>query len=209
MQSELATGTIPSQNVEPVLVAGENAHAGHKDNSENKKFAIWLFLSSESILFSVMIAAMLLVRWQYPEEHALLNIPLTSLSSFVLLGSSYMVVRALAGIQAGNRKKFTRSLFLVVALGIVFLGFQVYEFQVLAHEGLRLNSGPFGFAFFTLTGFHGFHVIIGVVWALRVFINALNGQFTATDHFGVEFFGLYWHFVDVVWIFIFTIIYLL
>ena len=100
-------------------------------------------------------------------------------------------------------------------LGTLFLLIQVFEYTNLGHEGLTLSgvaSDPksiFGMAFFTLTGFHGTHVLIGVIWLGRVFWNSLNGKYTPDDHFGVEFFGLYWHFVDVVWILIFTLVYLI
>lgn len=190
-----------------------SAHGAHDTAAsiENRKFAIWLFLSSESALFAVLIAAFVYVRFrpEYFELHRVLNIPLTSLSSFVLLASSFMVVRALAGIQNGDVVKLQRSILLVVLLGAVFLGFQYFEFSHMAHEGITLSSMPFGFAFFALTGFHGIHVTIGVIWGFIVFNQSLAGRFTKDNHFGVEVFGLYWHFVDVVWVFIFTVVYLL
>ncbi len=202
------------------LASAEAAqHVGHSTEasvehatgfgSENMKLGMWLFLASEVMFFSVLIAAFILNRFRYPEEHAVLNIPLTSLNTFLLLTSSFTVVRAIASIEEGNQTKFVRSLALTGALGTLFLLIQLFEYSRLGAEGLMLSSGPFGTSFFTLTGFHGTHVLIGLIWAARVFWNAFNGKYTQQNHFGVEFFGLYWHFVDVVWILIFTLVYLI
>jgi heme/copper-type cytochrome/quinol oxidase subunit 3 len=213
-----------------------DAHAA-EGGSENTKFAMWLFLGSEVMFFTVLIAGYVYARFMAPAQHGILNIPLTSLNTFLLLASSFTVVRALAAIQINDKTKFLRSLALTIILGAIFLSVQAYEYSNLGHEGLTLSGAApsnvtatntaaveeskgltpeqqqqnriFGMAFFTLTGFHGFHVLIGVIWAIRVFWNAFNGKYTQQDHFGVEFFGLYWHFVDVVWILIFTIVYLI
>ncbi len=201
VDESLAYGDVPE--------AARVAEHSVESSNENSKFAMWLFLASEIMFFTVLIASFLLMRFRYPEEHNVLNIPITSLNTFLLLASSFAVVRALAAIQNDERTKFLRSLALVGVLGIVFLAIQAFEYSNLSHEGLTLSSGPFGTAFFTLTGFHGFHVLIGVIWLFKVFWNAFNGKYTKDNHFGVEFFGLYWHFVDVVWILIFTIVYLI
>ena len=203
MSQDAAVGHLP----EAAALHGE-AH-DEAASIENRKFAMWLFLASEVMFFAVLIASYVFVRFKYPEEHAVLNIPLTSLNTFLLLTSSFAVVRALAAIQINDRLKFLRSLALVGLLGTVFLAVQAFEYINFSHEGLTLSSGPFGMAFFTLTGFHGIHVLIGVLWAARTFWQAFNGKYTQGDHFGVEFFGLYWHFVDVVWILIFTVVYLI
>jgi heme/copper-type cytochrome/quinol oxidase subunit 3 len=207
MQQETALSPISAVTE----AAGHGAHseADAMHQTQNRKFAMWLFIASEVMFFTVLIAGFLIIRFQYPDEHTILNIPLTSLNTFLLLMSSYLVVRALAGIQQGDQIKLQRSLLGVLVLGIIFLGVQVYEYDHLGHEGLTLSSSPFGMAFYTLTGFHGLHVLIGVIWTLLVFNNAFNGKYTKENHFGVEFYGLYWHFVDVVWIFVFTLAYLI
>jgi heme/copper-type cytochrome/quinol oxidase subunit 3 len=197
------------------------AHAVHADehevesNKQNRKFAMWLFLGSEVMFFTVLIASFVYARLTHPEEHGVLNIPLTSLNTFLLLMSSFTVVRSLAAIEIGDRQKFLRSLALTGLLGTIFLAVQMFEYTNLGHEGLTLSGTAgeaksiFGMAFFTLTGFHGMHVLIGVLWCGKVFWDSFNGKYTKEDHFGVEYFGLYWHFVDVVWILIFTIVYLI
>ena len=184
-------------------------HGEERRRAENQKFAMWLFLGSEVMFFTILIASFVLMRSRYPDEQHVLNIPLTSLNTFILLTSSFTVVRALAAIQKNNRTRFLRSLAMTGVLGTVFLAIQAFEFANLGHEGLTLSGSPFGMAFFTLTGFHGAHVLIGVLWLARVFWNGFHGKYTPQDHFGVEFFGLYWHFVDVVWILIFSIVYLI
>jgi heme/copper-type cytochrome/quinol oxidase subunit 3 len=185
------------------------AHGEEHGSSENVKLGMWLFLGSEVMFFTVLIASFVLMRFRYPDQHSVLNIPVTSLNTFLLLASSFTVVRALAAIQKDNRTRFLRSLAMTGLLGTAFLAIQVFEFSNLGHEGLTLSGSPFGMAFFTLTGFHGMHVLIGVLWLTRVFWNASHGQYTPQNHFGVELFGLYWHFVDVVWILIFSIVYLI
>jgi cytochrome c oxidase subunit 3 len=194
--------------------AGQTAEHEAESSVENRKFAMWLFLGSEVMFFTVLIAGFVYARFKAPEQHAILNIPLTSLNTFLLLMSSFTVVRSLAAIELGDKTKFLRSLALTGLLGTLFLLIQLFEYHNLSLEGLTLSgSGDaksiFGMAFFTLTGFHGAHVLIGVLWAGRVFWNSFNGKYTQHDHFDVEFFGLYWHFVDVVWILIFTIVYLI
>jgi heme/copper-type cytochrome/quinol oxidase subunit 3 len=205
--AELANSPVVS-----VPAVEEHVHsneAEHESPTENRKLAMWLFLASECMFFAVLIAAYIYARFKFPDEHAILNIPLTSLNTFLLLTSSFTVVRALAAIEIGDRKKFVRSLALTAILGMTFLMVQGFEYSNLAREGLTLSSNLFGMAFFTLTGFHGAHVLIGVVWLLITFFRAFNGGFSKQDHFDVEFFGLYWHFVDVVWIIIFSVVYLI
>lgn len=207
MQQETAIGhALPSAAAESQVAHAEHAPVTNRANS---KLAMWLFLGSEVMFFTVLIGAYVFARFAHPEEHAHLNVPLTSLNTFLLLMSSFTVVRSLAAIQAGNIVKFQRSLIMTLILGVAFFAIMMVEYTALSHEGITLNSGAFGFAFFTLTGFHGFHVLIGLVWLVYVFNRAFNGHYSKADYWGVEFWGLYWHFVDVVWIFIFTVVYLI
>lgn len=212
MQQETALTTAPA-GAHEVAHAAHDAHAAPHDvaaHHQNLKFAYWLFLSSESMLFTVLIALYVFVRFnpEHAAEHHILNIPLTSLSTFILLTSSFLVVRALDAAKNGLVVKLQRSLALTLLMGVAFLGLQAYEYSHMGHEGVTLSSGPFGMAFFSLTGFHGFHVLIGVVWCFVLFNQSLAGKFGKDRNIGIELFGLYWHFVDVVWIFIFTIVYL-
>jgi heme/copper-type cytochrome/quinol oxidase subunit 3 len=141
--------------------------------------------------------------------HEILDIPYTSISAFVLLMSSLTMVLALASIQRGNQRGLRVWLGATAALGLVFLGGQFYEFTSFYHEGLGLTTNIFGNAFFTLTGFHGAHVTIGVVWLISLIVVSLRGGVRQDQSLNVEIAGLYWHFVDIVWLVIFTLVYLL
>ncbi len=132
-------------------------------------------------------------------------------NTIILLSSSVTVHIAHTGLLDGNRKKFNAWLALTVGLGIVFLCLQVAEYyEAYAHFGLTLNSGIYGSTFFMLTGFHGFHVFMGMTMlAIQLYRSVRAGHFTADDHFGFEGSSWYWHFVDVVWVFLFLFVYIL
>jgi heme/copper-type cytochrome/quinol oxidase subunit 3 len=198
-----------AQNVIPDHTQAATPHAAvHHDHGEMQKTGIWLFLVSETMLFAVLLAGYMMARWKDPEPHHVLNVPLTSLNTFILLMSSFTVVLALSSIQQGRRVRFLRFLAVSILLGSLFVGLQLVEYAALYHEGVTINTSSFGSTFFALTGFHGVHVFIGVLWLIRLFVRGFNGKFGPNDYWGVEMAGLYWHFVDVVWIFLFTIIYL-
>jgi heme/copper-type cytochrome/quinol oxidase subunit 3 len=192
------------------------AHAGtaHLETStglDNRKLLMWLFLASDCLFFGSFIAAYLLYRDRslvgpYPED--LFDIPFTSVSAFVLLMSSVTMVLALAAIQNGNVRNMRIWLFTTAMLGTLFIAGQAYEFTEFYHEGLHLDTNLFGTTFFVLTGFHGAHVTIGVLILLSIFLYSLRGTMGAKDSLNIELAGLYWHFVDIVWIVIFTLIYL-
>ena len=176
------------------------------------KVGFWTFIGSECLFFASLISTYMVYKGQsvtgpYPEE--ILNIPLTSISTFVLLMSSLAMVLALDGVQRGSKKLSLIWLGAVILLGSGFLGFQVYEFTHFVHEGLTIQTNVFGSSFFVLTGFHGAHVTGGVIWMITLWILAARGKLPATDALKVEIAGLYWHFVDVVWIVIFTLVYLI
>ena len=179
---------------------------------DNRKLAIWVFIGSECLLFGTLIATYLVYAGRSlsgPTTREILNIPLTTISTFDLLMSSLAMVLALAAVNRGD-KTWTRVWLGTTAfLGLVFLGFQAYEFTNFVHEGLTLQVNLFGSTFFVLTGFHGGHVLIGVIWLLTLLVRSLMGKLGPEKAVLVEIAGLYWHFVDVVWIVIFTVVYLL
>ncbi len=191
------------------------AVTGHLETStgiDNKKLLMWLFLGSECLFFGSLIAAYLLYRDRsvtgpYPSD--LFDIPFTSVSAFVLLMSSVSMVLALAAIQRGNIRGMQVWLFTTAILGVLFVSGQAYEFTVFHREGLSLSQNLFGTTFFVLTGFHGAHVTVGVLILLSLFAMSLRGKLTQEKSLNVELAGLYWHFVDIVWIVIFALIYLI
>ncbi len=178
---------------------------------DHRKMAMWVFLGSECFFFGTLIATYLAYKGRSvvgPAPHQIFNIPLTSLSTFDLLMSSLLMVLALAAVQRGDRRQARLWLLGTAFFGLIFLGFQAYEFTSFVHEGFTLQQNLFGSTFFLLTGLHGAHVAIGVLWLLSLWVLDLRGRLGAVDTVKVEIAGLYWHFVDVVWILIFTLVYL-
>ncbi|HZY40933.1 MAG TPA: cytochrome c oxidase subunit 3 [Anaerolineae bacterium] len=185
--------------------------AGSMAGVDNRKFGVWLFIASEVMFFMALIGLYLAYRGQtsWANFHSALDIPLTAVNTFILLTSSLMVVLAVSAAQQGHKRNLTVWLAATVILGATFVSIQAFEYSRLGADGHTLSSDLAGSVFFTLTGFHGLHVIIGVVWCAFVLLRAARGGFTSSNYMAVELFGLYWHFIDVVWILLFTIIYLI
>jgi cytochrome c oxidase subunit 3/cytochrome o ubiquinol oxidase subunit 3 len=179
---------------------------------DSRKVGMWAFLGSECLFFGALISSYLLYRTRAPQgvkvPHDVYDIPYTSVSSFVLLMSSLTMVLALAAIQRGDHRRLRIWLLATALLGTVFIGGQVYEFTTFTHEGLNLSTSVAASSFFVLTGFHGMHVTVGILWLLSLVGMSLRGQIPSEKSLNVEIAGLYWHFVDVVWIVIFTVVYL-
>ena len=217
--------------------AHDDTH-GHPPTStglDNKKIAIWAFIGSECMLFASLISTYLIYKGRsvvgpYPHEaclppgcstplKAILNIPVTSASTFVLLMSSLAMVLALAAVENADQPKTTTGekilgssklwLWMTAILGATFLGFQAFEFTSFVHEGLTIRTNLFGSSFFTLTGFHGAHVTVGVIWLGTLLAIDYKRGLEPGDAINVDIAALYWHFVDVVWIAIFTLVYLI
>jgi cytochrome c oxidase subunit 3/cytochrome o ubiquinol oxidase subunit 3 len=180
---------------------------------DNRKLAMWAFLGSECLFFGALISSYLLYHNRVGDGATpaqVYDIPYTSVSSFVLLMSSLTMVLALAAIQRGDQRKLRAWLMATALLGMTFVGGQVYEFTTFVKEHhLTLRSSPFGSSFFVLTGFHGAHVTVGILMLLSLVSLSLFGKLPKEDSLKVELIGLYWHFVDVVWIVIFTVVYLI
>ena len=178
----------------------------------NTKVGMWAFLGGEVIFFGSLIATYLLLRLRSPAEFAVakahLSIPLIAVNTFILIFSSYMVVKALEAIQDGNQKGLRNNLLFVTILGALFISGQAYEWSTLFKAGESVASA-FGTPFFTITGIHGTHVFIGVIWSIFLQLGIRRGGYTQKRHQGIENFGLYWHFVDIVWIVLFTLFYLI
>jgi heme/copper-type cytochrome/quinol oxidase subunit 3 len=176
----------------------------------DRKLGMWVFLASEVMFFSALIGAFAAFKIQegFDEVHHILNLPLATLGTSVLIVSSFAVVMALEAIQTNDRRVFRNWMFIVLALGLGFLTVQAFEWTELLREDITAKT-LFGTAFFVTTGFHGLHVLGGVGWLALLLIKAQRGEYSAENNLGVELFGLYWHFVDIVWIVLFTVIYLI
>jgi cytochrome c oxidase subunit 3/cytochrome o ubiquinol oxidase subunit 3 len=189
-------------------------HPPTNTGMSHPKLGMWAFLASECLLFGALISTYLLYRGrvgtgQGPIPHDVYDIPFTSVSSFVLLMSSLTMVLALSAIQKGDEKRLRVWLVATALLGMTFISGQVYEFTTFVNEGLTLHTNVASTAFFVLTGFHGAHVTIGILMLWSLYAINLQGKLHQDRAETVELIGLYWHFVDVVWIVIFTLIYLI
>ncbi|GIW10583.1 MAG: cytochrome b6 [Dehalococcoidia bacterium] len=181
----------------------------------NRKTIMWVFLGSECMFFGSLIATYMSLRGRslnppYPGNQFGFDIPFTSVSATVLLISSLAMVLAVAAIQRGDVRGARIWLLATAGLGVLFLGGQFYEFTTFfREEGLGIDTNVFGSSFYTLTGFHGAHVAVGVLWLLSLVILSFRGYLKRESALDVEVAGLYWHFVDIVWIVIFVFVYLL
>jgi cytochrome c oxidase subunit 3 len=230
----MASNVIPMQ-----------AHPPTTTGLDHRKVAIWAFIGSECMLFVSLISTYLIYKgrsvvgpfpheWWCPTTKTMgfcagetaanhvqsmvpiLNIPVTSASTFVLLMSSLFMVLALEAVENKGKPAYTGIrgspsfwLMATAIAGAIFLAFQAFEFTSFVHEGLTIKTNLFGSSFFTLTGFHGAHVTAGVLWLLTLFAIDRSRGLGPKDALIVDICALYWHFVDVVWIAIFTLVYLI
>ncbi len=178
----------------------------------NVKLGMWLFLGSECLLFGGLISTYMLYRGRVsdgPTPEQIYDIPFTSVSSFVLLMSSLTMVLAVSAAQKKDDRGINLWLTTTALLGATFVGGQVYEFTAFYNEGLGFSTSLFGSSFYTLTGFHGVHVTVGIIMLLALVAINKRSSVPGSKSETVEMIGLYWHFVDIVWIIIFTLVYLI
>jgi heme/copper-type cytochrome/quinol oxidase subunit 3 len=178
----------------------------------NEKMAMWALIGSECLFFGALITTYLIYLPRTgagPGPKEIFDIPFTSVSTFILLMSSLGMVLALAAIQAGDMRRFRIWVLATALMGSTFLAGQIYEFTAFVEEGMGLTTSPFSSAFYVLTGFHGVHVAGGILMLLTLWSLSLMGRLPTSRAGAVENVGLYWHFVDIVWIVIFTVIYLI
>ena len=203
-----------------MAAAAQVEHHATSTGTDNRKLLMWVFLGSECLFFGSLLATYLIFKGEPTtavNEHGLLltpanilDIPLTSQSTFVLLMSSVTMVLAVFGAQNARFKMMKLWLLATVVLGSIFLGYQVFEFTTFGNEGLTLGANQFGASFFMLTGFHGAHVAIGVLYLGSLLLASFRRNGLGPEAgLNVEIAGLYWHFVDIVWIVLFTVIYLI
>ncbi len=179
---------------------------------DSRKLLMWLFLASDCMFFGSLIGTFMVYKGRStvgPTPHEIFDIPYTSVSAFVLLMSSLTMVLALAAIQRNDQIRLRIWLITTALLGTVFIGGQFYEFTTFYANELTLQHSLFGSSLFTLTGFHGAHVTIGIFWLLYMAALSKGGRLNSDQPLFIEIAGLYWHFVDIVWIVIFTVVYLL
>ncbi len=208
----MADTTISAPGEHHVLGEGvEHPALGSTTGLSNNKMGMWLFLGSECLLFGGLISTYMLYRGRNaglgPDQ--IYDIPFTSVSSFVLLMSSLTMVLAVSAINRHDERNTKVWLVTTALLGATFVGGQVYEFTAFYREGLGYTTSLFSSSFYTLTGFHGVHVSVGIVMLLALAQMVRKNRVTGNKAEVVELVGLYWHFVDIVWIVIFTLVYLI
>jgi cytochrome c oxidase subunit 3 len=178
------------------------------------KFMMWIFIISDALTFAGFLIAYGFLRAispSWPEQTEVFSMVLITFMTFVLISSSAVMAMAVGAARAGDPKLAVRFLVLTIIGGVIFLGCQAYEWSHFIEEGATLTQNPFGVAqfaasFFLITGFHGFHVFSGLVILAIVALRAAMGKYSGD---GVENAGLYWHFIDVVWVFVFAFFYLI
>ncbi len=206
------TATAVDTTVDSTVATEVHDHHQTSTGISNNKLAMWLFLASDCLLFGSLISTYLLYKNRAVDglrPADFYDIPFTSVSAFVLLMSSLTMVLALSAIRRGDVQRNRLWLLTTALLGMVFIGGQVYEFTVFVEEGLGYTTNIFGSSFYTLTGFHGVHVTFGIILLLSAFVASFSGRLGQDRSETVEIIGLYWHFVDIVWILIFTVVYLI
>ncbi len=208
----MAAVTLDSADVAHATDDHAGEHHATATGVSNEKVAMWTFLGSECLLFGALIATYLVykgrsVNGPYPKD--IFDIPFTSATSFVLLMSSLTMVLGHNALQRGDHRRTRIWLITTALLGSSFIAGQIYEFTSFVGEGLNVSRNLFGSSFFVLTGFHGVHVTVGILMLAALAYMSHKGKLPKERHEVVEIVGLYWHFVDVVWIVIFTVIYLI
>ena len=219
---------MPSATVHRESAVDVHAPVAHIDHGtstgiSNSKLAMWLFLGSECLLFGGLITTFLLYKYPVCGEgpgprdmicdgrfvEGVFDVPFTSVTTFCLLASSLTMVLAVSAIERGDHHRLRTWLGATAILGCVFISGQVYEFTAFVREGMGLTTSRFSSAFYTLTGLHGLHVTVGVIMLLSALLWSFRGRLPEGRSETVEVLGLYWHFVDIVWIVIFAVAYLI
>ncbi len=198
------------------------------NNISSGKLGMWVFLIIDGLSFATILIGAAYLRtngapWANPGQ--VLNVPLTAFNTIVLLASSYTMMLALENVKNGQQKKFIGALGWTLALGALFLAVQAYEYynfivgteEVKAHlaaagfaaDHFRPGSSIYAGCFYGATGFHGLHVLSGLIFILYVLFGALKGRFNQSNHLRVETLTLFWHFIDLMWMLVFTVVYLL
>ena len=178
----------------------------------NKVTGFWLFLGGETVLFGTLFAAYLTLRGQLnggPTANELFDFLLVAIATALLLTSSLTSVFALQAMHGHDLKGLMRWLIVTLLLGAAFLGLEIYEFNHYVHLGHKFSTSAFSTSFYTLVGFHGAHVAFGLAWAILILLQLKNRGLNTITAPKVYLFGMYWHFIDVVWVFIFTVVYLM
>jgi cytochrome c oxidase subunit III len=193
------------------LVHGEtHGHGEHGEHPDLRTMGLITFLLSESLMFGALFAVYLVMKSRlpvWPPEGTDVELLLPSINTAILIASSFVIHKGEEAIKANDVKGLQLWYLVTAAMGTIFLGGQVYEYM---HLGYGLSTNTFSNCFYLMTGFHGLHVLIGVIMIMGVWWRSRrDGHYSAVKHTGVEMAEIYWHFVDVIWIVMFSLIYVL
>ncbi|WP_168119845.1 cytochrome (ubi)quinol oxidase subunit III [Paenibacillus sp. HB172176] len=178
----------------------------------NKILGFWLFLGAETVLFGTLFGAFLALRDQVldgPTANHLFELKTVAIATALLLTSSLTSVFAVQALHQQKRKSIIGWLIVTVLLGAGFLGLEIEEFHTYVTEGHGFTTSAFSSSFYTLVGFHGAHVLFGILWITLIILQLVKKGLTVVTAPKVYVAGIYWHFIDVVWVFIFTVVYLM
>jgi heme/copper-type cytochrome/quinol oxidase subunit 3 len=190
----------------------EVRHLREEEARTGVRVGVWVFLASECVLFASLLGTYVALQGRsvsgpYPRQ--VLDVPMAAVATYLLLASSLTMALAIASGRAGRMGRAQLYLGLTFALGAGFLGIQGHEYLTLAEQGVLLGGNLFGATFYALTGLHGTHVLIGLLWLAGALVNAWRGRLNRKTAEALEFLGLYWHLVDMVWMVIFPVVYLM
>jgi cytochrome c oxidase subunit 3 len=192
---------------------GPPAGYGHAGQLDRVMLGLIVALASEIMLFGAFFTAFFYVRYSnypvYPPEPFEMPVDSTGINTAILISSSFTMHWALVSVKRGNRRGLALGLLFTLIMGLTFLGLQIREYNLLHMEGFTPEHGAFASVFFALTGLHGVHVLIGAILIAIALVRTLRGHYSPEKHMGVELSGIYWHFVDVVWVVLYTLVYLL
>jgi cytochrome o ubiquinol oxidase subunit III len=199
-----------SNIVQPNATAPESEH-GHADASSMTLFGFWVYLMTDCILFATLFATYAVLGQSVaggPGAGDIFELPYVLTETFILLFSSITYGFAMLALSAGQKQKVLAWLGLTFVLGLAFIGMEVYEFHKLIAEGYGPNRSAFLTGFFTLVGTHGLHVTTGLLWMAVVMFQVQRNGLTTVNATRMGCLSLFWHFLDVVWICVFTVVYL-
>lgn len=192
---------------------GHHAHDHEHDHESLKTFGFWIFLITDCILFGSLFATYMVLHQNTnggPTPEELFKMPGVIAETFILLTSSFTSGLAVLGMHKGNMKQLIGWLAVTVLLGASFVGLELMEFiNMVNHEGATISTSAFLSAFYALVGTHGLHVSVGLIWMVGLMLQLKRRGITAVTKRKVAVISLYWHFLDVVWIFVFTVVYLM
>jgi cytochrome o ubiquinol oxidase subunit 3 len=192
--------------------AHDHGHEGHHDLEELRMMGFWIFLNTDCILFGSLFATFAVVHGNFaggPLFSDMFEMPGVIAETFILLTSSFTSGLAVLSMNRGDRKGLMSWLAVTVILGASFITLEVTEFVKLVHEGVKISTSASWSSFYTLVGTHGLHVSVGLVWMTSIVLQLAKHGITPVTRRKVSIVSLYWHFLDVVWIFVFTIVYLM